>query len=80
VGIVLILLTWGVAFRAHAAEALPDFPYLSHMSNYSLTALVSRGIDPGRLASVGYGQDKPIADNATEEGKAKNRRVELIKR
>lgn len=45
-----------------------------------LQALVSRSIAPDRLASVGYGQDKPIADNATEAGKAKNRRVELIKR
>lgn len=45
-----------------------------------LEALVNRGIAAGRLASVGYGQDKPIADNANEEGKAKNRRVELIKR
>ena len=45
-----------------------------------LQALVSKGIAQERLASVGYGQDKPIADNATEAGKAKNRRVELIKK
>jgi OmpA-OmpF porin, OOP family len=45
-----------------------------------LQALVAQGIEAGRLASVGHGQDKPIADNATEEGKAKNRRVELIKK
>jgi outer membrane protein OmpA-like peptidoglycan-associated protein len=43
-------------------------------------ALVARGIKPGRLISVGYGQDKPIADNASEAGRAKNRRVELVKR
>lgn len=35
-------------------------------------------IDPKRLAAVGYGEHHPIADNATEEGRAKNRRVSLI--
>jgi len=33
------------------------------------------GIDPGRIASNGYGEDKPIATNKTKEGKAKNRRI-----
>jgi outer membrane protein OmpA-like peptidoglycan-associated protein len=44
-----------------------------------LGALVGLGVDPGRLASAGFGPDKPLADNATEEGRAKNRRVELVK-
>ena len=39
--------------------------------------LVSKGVDQGRLTARGYGQDSPIADNATESGRAENRRVEL---
>jgi outer membrane protein OmpA-like peptidoglycan-associated protein len=37
--------------------------------------LVERGVDPTRLIAEGFGQDNPIADNATEEGRARNRRV-----
>jgi outer membrane protein OmpA-like peptidoglycan-associated protein len=43
-----------------------------------LSHLVSRGIDKKRLKAVGYGLTKPVADNNTEEGRAKNRRVELV--
>jgi outer membrane protein OmpA-like peptidoglycan-associated protein len=39
--------------------------------------LVSKGVDPKRLKAVGYGKTKPIASNATEAGRAENRRVEL---
>ena len=43
--------------------------------------LLSRGgIDPARLTAVGYGPDRPLADNNTEEGRAKNRRVEFVAR
>jgi outer membrane protein OmpA-like peptidoglycan-associated protein len=43
-----------------------------------LNYLAERGVDKKRLRAVGYGQAKPVADNGTEEGKAKNRRVELV--
>jgi outer membrane protein OmpA-like peptidoglycan-associated protein len=40
-----------------------------------LEYLESKGVAPGRMTAVGYGESKPIADNATEEGRALNRRV-----
>jgi outer membrane protein OmpA-like peptidoglycan-associated protein len=39
--------------------------------------LVSEGVDPARLSATGYGESRPIADNATAEGRAENRRVEF---
>jgi OmpA-OmpF porin, OOP family len=41
--------------------------------------LTSHGIDPSRLSAKGWGSSKPVEDNTTEDGRAKNRRVELVK-
>lgn len=42
-----------------------------------MAALVQRGIDPSRLSARGYGEDHPVADNSTEEGRQKNRRISI---
>ena len=43
-------------------------------------ALEGLGVDPFNLRPVGKGSHEPVADNASEEGRAKNRRVEFIKK
>jgi outer membrane protein OmpA-like peptidoglycan-associated protein len=40
--------------------------------------LTDHGIATGELTAVGYGADRPIADNATETGREQNRRVEFL--
>jgi OOP family OmpA-OmpF porin len=40
-----------------------------------VAALVTMGVDKARLEGEGYGDQNPVADNATEEGRAKNRRI-----
>ena len=41
--------------------------------------LTAKGIDAARLTAAGFGSTQPVADNGTQEGKARNRRVELVK-
>lgn len=42
-----------------------------------LVALSQRGVDVSTLKAVGYGEDEPIADNGTEDGREANRRIEF---
>ncbi|MCB9057908.1 MAG: OmpA family protein [Calditrichae bacterium] len=41
--------------------------------------LVHNGIDPFRIASIGFGETKPIAENDTKVGRQKNRRIEFVR-
>lgn len=41
-------------------------------------ALVQRGVDTSRITAVGYGKAYPVADNGSPEGRAMNRRVEIV--
>lgn len=41
--------------------------------------LTAHGVEAARLTAKGWGQTKPVEDNSTEDGRAKNRRVELVK-
>ena len=43
-----------------------------------LEYLIKKGIEPQRLSFIGYGEYKPVASNATAEGRQKNRRVEIV--
>lgn len=45
-----------------------------------MDALIIKGIEKTRLSFVGWGQEKPVADNRTEEGRARNRRVEVVRK
>lgn len=45
-----------------------------------VAAVAAKGVEAARMGAVGWGQDKPVADNATEAGRAKNRRVEVVKK
>ncbi len=58
------------------------FPSNWELSTYRATSvlrnLIDSGIDPARLRAIGYADTRPIADNDSGEGRALNRRVELI--
>jgi len=59
---------WKSNWELSSARALSVLHYLTQTSNVS----------PGRLSATGYGEFRPVADNATPEGRQKNRRVEIV--
>lgn len=75
---------WGdvdVEIAGHTDNRGSD-KYNLHLSQHRAAAvrtyLISKGISADRLTAKGYGESQPVADNNTDEGRFKNRRVELI--
>jgi chemotaxis protein MotB len=65
------------------AAARNRFPSNWELSTARATAAVRflteiAGVDPRRLGAVGYGEFRPVADNATPEGRARNRRIAIV--
>jgi len=61
------------------SDAIND-PLSQQRAEAVVKALEGQGVDPFNLRPVGKGSHEPVADNKTEEGRAKNRRVEFIKK
>ncbi len=55
---------YNLGLSEHRAKSVADF-------------LIKNGIDPSRLSYAGYGSKNPVSDNNTEEGRSRNRRVEI---
>ena len=80
---VATLKTWGdvdIEVAGHT-DSMGSDAYNMKLSKQRAEAvrnfLISRGVAADRLTAKGYGESQPVADNATEEGRFKNRRVEL---
>lgn len=72
-----------IAIEGHTdnvGQALANKTLSEKRAQSVMAAVVAGGIDAKRLSAAGFGQEKPIADNRGEEGRAKNRRVELVKK
>ena len=70
----------GIAINGHTDNtgAAQDNKVLSLARAEKIKAyLVSQGVDASRLNTAGFGDEKPIADNSSDAGKAKNRRIEF---
>ena len=61
------------------SDAIND-PLSQKRAEAIVKALVDMGVDGWNLRAVGKGSHEPVADNKTDEGRAKNRRVEFIKK
>ena len=82
-GMMKIDLTLKISIEGHTdntGEAAGNKKLSDSRAKSVMEALIAKGIDRTRLSAIGWGQEKPVADNRTDEGRAQNRRVEIIKK
>jgi outer membrane protein OmpA-like peptidoglycan-associated protein len=75
--------SWSLTIEGHTdstGTALHNRTLSEQRANSVREYLVGKSVAAGRLSTVGFGQANPVADNATELGRAQNRRVELVKK
>ncbi|UCF38882.1 MAG: OmpA family protein, partial [Acidobacteriota bacterium] len=80
-GILLIMQDLNLRIEGHTdSTGSPSFNQrLSEQRADSVfDLLVTQGVSSTRIRTAGYGMERPIEDNATSEGRTKNRRVEII--
>jgi outer membrane protein OmpA-like peptidoglycan-associated protein len=73
---------WYLLVAGHTDNTGSDqvnVPLSAQRAEAVIAWLAGHGVERGRLSAAGFGSRKPLADNGTEEGRAKNRRVDLIK-
>ncbi|WP_270088016.1 OmpA family protein [Sphingobacterium sp. SYP-B4668] len=71
-----------IAIEGHTdntGDALHNKKLSKDRANAVVDNLIANGIDKARLSAIGFGSEKPLVANNSEENKAKNRRVELIR-
>ena len=64
----------------NVGQAIANKTLSENRAKSVMNAIVGQGIATARLSAKGFGQENPIADNRSEDGRAKNRRVELVKK
>jgi chemotaxis protein MotB len=62
----------------HTARFRSNWDLSTARATAVLAKLAAESIEPSRLSAAGYGEFRPVASNATEEGRKQNRRVDLV--
>lgn len=66
-------------FTDNTGKKSSNITLSENRSNAVKVYLISKGIEPARMKTEGFGPEKPIASNSTRKGRAKNRRIEFSK-
>jgi outer membrane protein OmpA-like peptidoglycan-associated protein len=64
-------------YTDNVGDPLANLKLSKDRAGNTMQELVKLGIDPSRLESEGYGEEHPVADNASEEGRQQNRRIDV---
>ena len=63
--------------QSNTGDAAANLQLSQQRAENVMGELTRLGVDPSRMSAKGYGEENPIADNSTAEGRQKNRRISL---